>query len=113
VELIQADFVMPRDEITTEYGPGTAQHVQLHDGSMVTLRKVTEEYDPTNRDEAYATIRSLQAAGEVPTGLIYISPDSVDMMEQLNTVPGPLYDLPFESLCPGAAELDSLQTRFR
>ena len=50
--------------------------VMMHDGSWVTLRKVAEDYDPTDRDRAYAYIRERQKAGEVVTGLLYISPDS-------------------------------------
>ena len=29
----------------------------MHDGSWVRLRKVAEDYDPTDRDRAYAYIR--------------------------------------------------------
>ena len=79
VEVVQADFVPPRDEITTDYDAGSVQSVMLHDGSWVQLRKVAEDYDPTDRDRAYAYIRDRQKAGEVLTGLLYISPDSKDM----------------------------------
>ena len=54
VEVIQADFVPLRDPIETDYAEGTVQSVTLHDGSVVKLRKVAEDYDPTNRDAAYA-----------------------------------------------------------
>jgi 2-oxoglutarate ferredoxin oxidoreductase subunit beta len=52
-------------------------------------------------------------AGEIATGLLYISPDSVEMQDQLEAVPTPLVDLPYEDLCPGSAELETLQHRFR
>jgi 2-oxoglutarate ferredoxin oxidoreductase subunit beta len=85
----------------------------MHDGSWVTFRKVAEHYDATNRDVAYNYIRDRQNAGEVLTGLLYISPDSPDMAEQNEIVAGPLTNLPFEQLCPGSAELEKLQARFR
>ena len=113
LEVIQADFTMPRDEIVTDYPPNTAKRVQLHDGSFVTLRKVGEDYDPTDRDKSYTHIREHQLKGEVATGLLYISPESVDMMDQNEAVPEPLYNYPYEDLCPGSAELDKLQLRFR
>ena len=47
------------------------------------------------------------------TGLLHISPDSADMHEQSGTVDAALVDLPFEQLCPGDAELQALQQRFR
>ncbi|HTH26137.1 MAG TPA: 2-oxoacid:ferredoxin oxidoreductase subunit beta, partial [Vicinamibacterales bacterium] len=50
VEVIQTDFVPLRDPIETDYAEGTMQSVTLHDGSIVKLRKVAEDYDPTDRD---------------------------------------------------------------
>ena len=113
VEVVQADFVPPRDEITSEQAPGSAKSVMMHDGSWVTFRKVAEHYDPSDRDRAYHYIREKQKEGEVLTGLLYLSPDSKDMVEQNELVPAPLTTLPFEQLCPGSAELDKLQARFR
>ncbi|MFN2445152.1 MAG: 2-oxoacid:ferredoxin oxidoreductase subunit beta [Vicinamibacterales bacterium] len=113
VEVVQADFVPPREEITTEYDAGTIRNVLLHDGSWVRLHKVAEDYDPTDRDRAYSFIREHQRAGEVVTGLLHLSTDSKDMHDQSETVATPLVDLPYEQLCPGDAELQKLQQRFR
>ncbi len=113
VEVVQADFVPPREEITAEYDEGTVQNVMLHDGSWVQLRKVAKDYDPTNRDAAYAYVRDRQRAGETVTGLLYISPDSKDVHDQNDTVPGPLHDLPHEQLCPGNDALQKLMGQFR
>ena len=71
VEVVHADFVPLRDPIETDYAEGSVQSVTLHDGSIVKLRKVAEDYDPTNRDAAYAAIRDHQRKGEVMTGLLY------------------------------------------
>ncbi len=113
VEIVNADFVPPASAITAEYEPGGARTVTLHDGSTVRLRKVAEDYDPTDRDRAYAYIREKQVAGEVVTGLLYLSADSRDLHEQIDTVPASLATLPHGHLCPGNAELQKLQTRFR
>jgi 2-oxoglutarate/2-oxoacid ferredoxin oxidoreductase subunit beta len=113
VEIVHADFVPPREEIKTEYEPGDVRNVMLHDGGWVRLRKLAADYDPTDRDRAYAYIRERQAAGEVLTGLLYISADSRDMHTQNDTVAGALTDVPYEQLCPGAAELQRMQQRFR
>jgi 2-oxoglutarate ferredoxin oxidoreductase subunit beta len=59
------------------------------------------------------SIQERQQQGEVVTGLLYISADSQDMHDQAETVPGPLTNLPHEQLCPGNAELQRLQQRFR
>jgi 2-oxoglutarate/2-oxoacid ferredoxin oxidoreductase subunit beta len=113
VEIVQADFVPPAEEITTEYAEGTVRNVMLHDGGWVRLRKLAKDYDPTDRDSAYAYIRERQRAGEVVTGLLHISTASQDMHEQAGTVNRALTELPYEALCPGSAELDRLQQSFR
>ena len=113
VEIVQADFVPPAAEITTQYDAGDSRSVQLHDGSVVRLRKTAEDYDPTDRDRAYAHIRERQRAGEVLTGLLHISPDSKDLHEQSNTIDQPLTQVAYNLLCPGSVELEKLQQRFR
>jgi len=113
VELVQADFVPFTTAITAEYDPGSVQSVTMHDGSTVRLRKIAEDYDPTDRDRAYAYIRDRQADGELVTGLLYLSSDARDMHDQSDTVATPLTQLPYDVLCPGSAELEKLQKRFR
>jgi 2-oxoglutarate/2-oxoacid ferredoxin oxidoreductase subunit beta len=113
VEVVQADFVPPAAEITTEYEPGSVRSVMLHDGGWVRLRKLAEDYDPTDRDRSFAHIREHQKAGEIATGLLYISSDSKDLHDQNDTVPIPLTELPYEMLCPGDDALQKLQQRFR
>ena len=113
MELVQADFVPPASAITAEYEPGSARNVMLHDGSWVRLRKIAEDYDPTDRDRAYTYIRDRQRDGELVTGLLHLSRDSSDLHDQSETVATPLTQVPYEALCPGSAELEKLQRRFR
>jgi 2-oxoglutarate/2-oxoacid ferredoxin oxidoreductase subunit beta len=113
VEIVNADFVPPASEITADYGAGDVRTVMLHDGGAVRLRKLAADYDPTDRDRAYAYIRERQSAGEILTGLLYVSSDSRDVHDQNDTVPVPLTQLPHEALCPGNGELQKLQARFR
>jgi 2-oxoglutarate/2-oxoacid ferredoxin oxidoreductase subunit beta len=113
VEVVQADFIGPHDEITVDYAEGDVKSVMLHEGGWVRLRKLAADYDPTDRDRAYGYIRERQRAGEVVTGLLYISAESKDMHEQSGTVERSLVDIPYERLSPGAAELAKLQEAFR
>jgi 2-oxoglutarate ferredoxin oxidoreductase subunit beta len=112
-EITHADFVPPRTEITADYAEGGVRDVVMHDGSIVRFRKVDPDYDPTNRDSAYAFLRARQEAGEVVTGLLYIDPKSQDMHAMNRTIDRPLVDVPFEELCPGAAALEKLMASFR
>jgi 2-oxoglutarate ferredoxin oxidoreductase subunit beta len=113
VEVVSADFVPLRDEITTDYPEGSLQNVTMHDGSVVKFRKVDANYDATDRDAAYAHIREHQKKGEVVTGLLYISPDSKDVHDQNETVAAPLFNLPHDQLCPGNDALQKLMQQFR
>jgi 2-oxoglutarate ferredoxin oxidoreductase subunit beta len=113
VEVVQADFVPIRDEITTEYAEGALQSVMLHDGSWVKLRKIAADYDPTDRDKAYAHIRMHQTKGEVVTGLLYLSADSKDVHDQNETIDTPLFNLTHSELCPGNDALQKLMAQFR
>lgn len=108
-----ADFVPLSEEITTDIAAGEMRDVKMHDGSVVRFRKVADEYDPTDRDAAYAYVRDRQQAGEVVTGLLYIDPESRDMHDVLNTVEQPLWDFPYSELCPGSDALDALMANYR
>ena len=114
-EMTAVDFVPLRREITTDSdtnGGGTVS-VTMHDGSVVRLRKVAEDYDPTDRDAAYAHIRALQQKKEIATGLLYLDDSAQDMHAVNRTVDRPLVELPFEELCPGNAALSELMEEFR
>jgi len=107
------DFVPLRREITAESEPGAVMAVTMPDGSVVRFRRVAEDYDPTDRDAAYTYVRRAQEKGEVPTGLLFVQPDSADMHAINRTVDRPLVELPYEELCPGAAALDRLMEEYR
>jgi 2-oxoglutarate/2-oxoacid ferredoxin oxidoreductase subunit beta len=112
-EIAPVDLVPMRKEITASNGNGAAMSVTMHDGSIVRFRKVGEDYDPTNREKAYAYVRERQQLGEVVTGLLYIDPSANDMHAVNDTVQQPLVDLPYETLCPGSQALDELMEEFR
>ncbi len=113
LEVVQADYIAVRDEITRAYAPGTVTRVQLHDGGYVNLRKVDEDYDPTDRDKAYSFIRERQTAGETVTGLLYVTSESVDMVDKNELAATPLTRVSYEQLCPGSKALDEFQKRLR
>jgi 2-oxoglutarate ferredoxin oxidoreductase subunit beta len=112
-ELTAVDFVPLRREITAATNDDTPVSVTMHDGSVVRFRRVAPEYDPTNRDAAYAYVRAAQARGEVVTGLLHIDESASDMHAIAGTVARPLVDLPYEELCPGSAALAELMEEYR
>jgi 2-oxoglutarate ferredoxin oxidoreductase subunit beta len=63
------DVITVRREITTEYEPGPVQEVRQHDGSVIRLRKLAEDYDPCNRIAAMNYVQSRYAIGGDRHGL--------------------------------------------
>ena len=102
-----------RTEISAAYAPGTTLDVTVHDGTIVRLRKIEPDYDPTDRDRAYAYVRASQTRGEVATGLLYLATGTPDMHDVENSVDRPLTQIPYEELCPGSAALADLMEEFR
>ena len=111
-EVVHADLVEPRAEISVSLAAGAVMDVRMHDGSTVRLRKVSADYDPTDRDAAYAYVRARQREGEVCTGMLYLETGAPDLHDGENTVAMPLVDVPFEQLCPGSAALDAFMQDF-
>jgi 2-oxoglutarate/2-oxoacid ferredoxin oxidoreductase subunit beta len=109
----QLDVMLPRAEIAVDYDPGAAIEVEQHDGSVLRLRKLDEDYDPRDRIVAMNLIQQRQARGEVVTGLLYVDPDAGDLHAHLDTVPAPLNSLEAAELSPGAAVLDRINASLR
>ena len=107
------DFMPAKTEITTEYAPGTLQEVVQHDGSVLRLRKLHEDYDASDKAGAMNYLLQRQAAGEVVTGLLYLRPDADDLHRLLNTVDVPLNQLSEKELIPGAAALEKFNASLR
>ena len=113
VEAVHADFIPLKREITVPETGEEVRVVEMHDGARVRLRSTASDYDPTNRESAYAHVRACQARHEIATGLLFVDENGRDMHDYLKTVPTPLVDLPFEALCPGKDALGKLMDRYR
>src|SRR6266481_6412847 len=96
-------FVPYFEDISVDYEPGTAQEVTMHDGSKLILKKLEEDYDPTDKIGALKRLHETARRGEFATGLIYIEPDRDDFLTQLNVVDEPLATLPLDRIRPGRA----------
>jgi len=110
---IHADYVSPAEEIKAAYDKGELMPIELHDGSKILLRKISEDYSVHNRGAAIDYIRAHHRRGEVVTGLLYIDESEPDMHGINHTTSVPLTDLPFDVLCPGSEALASVQRNFR
>jgi len=111
--LNRVDFIEGREEITADYEPGSLTTVQQHDGSLLRLRKLGEEYDPSDKVAAMKRVQEGMHAGEVVTGLLYVDPSPKDLHDNLNTVDVPLNTLDAEELVPGPAALERINAGLR
>src|SRR5213592_519648 len=111
--LSEVSFVPFFEDITIDYAPGSTQEVRLHDGSRLLLKKLEEDYDPTDKITAMKRLQETARRGEFATGLIYIEPDRDDFLEQLNLSDEPLATLPLEKIRPGREALDEIMDSLR
>lgn len=112
--VVEADFVPLKKEISTEYGPGEALPVMLHDGSRVVLRKLAEDYDPSDELAAHDYMQQHIAKGEYLTGLLHCRSTQDSEFHALHQTPEvPLNQIPFKRLNPGAQQLGNLLARYR
>jgi 2-oxoglutarate ferredoxin oxidoreductase subunit beta len=87
--------------------------VVQHDGSVVRLRKLAPDYDPTDRIGVMNYLQERASAGEVVTGVLYVQPDAADLHQHLNTVETPLGQLTERELCPGSVALERINAALR
>ncbi len=107
------DFMTPGEEITADYAPGEVVDVPQHDGTVLRLRKLHEDYDPTDRFAALSYMNAHAQHGEVVTGLLYMDPLATDLHTAFNTCATPLNALRESQLCPGAGVLAKLNAALR
>ncbi len=106
-------FVPSFEDIAVEYDPGTTYDVRMHDGSHLRLRKLHEDYDPSNRVSAVKALMESHEKGEVLTGVFYIDPKKPSFIDLLNLVDEPLGQLAEDRVRPGKPVLDEIMSRLR
>ncbi|MET4575153.1 2-oxoacid:ferredoxin oxidoreductase subunit beta [Ottowia thiooxydans] len=107
------DFITGREEITATIAPGEVRDVEQHDGTVLRLRKLHADYDPTDRVSAMGYMNARAAEGELLTGLLFVEGQTDDLHASLNTSAKPLNGLGTTDLCPGAAALEKINAGFR
>jgi 2-oxoglutarate/2-oxoacid ferredoxin oxidoreductase subunit beta len=107
----EVGFVPHFQEIDVEYDPGTTIDVEMHDGSHLRLRKLHENFDPTDRSTAISALMAAHSKDEVLTGIFYLDTKKPSFTEMLNLVDEPLGTLPDERVRPGRTVLDEVMQR--
>ncbi len=111
--LNRIDFIDLAAEVKAEPAPGEVLTLPQADGSLMRLRKLHMEHQPTDRIAAMNLVQAHQAKGEVVTGLIYVNSEAQDLHAALNTCAQPLNTLAADVLCPGSAALKRVNEALR
>src|SRR5213082_2186041 len=111
--LQEVSFVPHFEDINVEYDPGSTIQVTMHDGSRLNLRKLEEDYDPTDKIRAMTRLTEAHDKGEVLTGVFYVNPEAPNFLDMLNVVDQPLATLPDSVTRPGKEVLDAVMEELR
>jgi 2-oxoglutarate ferredoxin oxidoreductase subunit beta len=101
------------DDIAVDYDSGQVYEVEMHDGSTLRLRKLHEDYDPTDRANAVKTLMEAEEKNEVLTGVLYINTEKPTFTDLLNIVDEPLATLPESMTRPPKSALDALMVNLQ
>ncbi|SRR5579872_672223 len=111
--LQEISFVPSFEEINVEYDPGTTINVTMHDGSHLRLRKLEEDYDPTDKVRALTRLHQSQEKNEMLTGILYLNTHAPTFTDMLNLVDEPLATLPESAVRPGREVLEQAMEELR
>jgi len=112
-EITEVGFVPHFQDITVDYDPGTTYNVEMHDGSQMRLRKLHEDYNPTDPIGAVKQLTESHQKGEVLTGVFYINTQKPSFTQMLNLVDEPLGQLPESRVRPPKSALDEVMGKLQ
>jgi 2-oxoglutarate ferredoxin oxidoreductase subunit beta len=107
------DFVPLAREISANYEEGATQSLRMHDGSVIHLHKLAQDWNPLDRFSAINAVQASKSKGEILTGLLYMNPESRELHDVIETSDKPLNSLTEKELCPGSQVLDGINESFR
>jgi 2-oxoglutarate ferredoxin oxidoreductase subunit beta len=106
------DFVPIRKKIEASYEEGCVESLEMHDGSIIQLRKLNKDWNPLDRLSAINAVQKAKTENEILTGLLYLQPDCHELHEILQTSEKPLNTLTESELCPGSEILKEINAGF-
>jgi 2-oxoglutarate ferredoxin oxidoreductase subunit beta len=108
--LHEISYIAPRNEIILEeeMKEGEIREVSMHDGSVIILKNLDKDYDPTNRYEAMRVLTEAHENNWLVTGLIYVQTGKPTLMDLYNLVDTPLNRLQEADLRPAPAMIDKV-----
>jgi len=111
--LQELDFVPSFEDITVDIPEGEVMDVQMHDGSHLRIRKLHQDFDPTDRHKSLVALEESEARGEVLTGVLYLNTNKPTFLDLLNMADEPVATLPQSRVRPAPAVLDQVMDELR
>jgi 2-oxoglutarate ferredoxin oxidoreductase subunit beta len=111
--LQEINFIPVFEDIAVEYDPGTTMEVTMHDGSRLRLRKLEEDYDPTDKIRAITRLNEAKKDGDMLTGVLYVNTQAPTFLDMLNITDQPLTTLPASVVRPGREVLEQVMEELR
>jgi 2-oxoglutarate/2-oxoacid ferredoxin oxidoreductase subunit beta len=111
--LQEINFIPAFENISVDYDPGTTLEVEMHDGSKLRLRKLEEDYDPTDKIHAITRLNEAKEKGEMLTGVLYVNTKVPTFLDLLNITEEPLATLPASVVRPGPEVLEQVMEELR
>ena len=94
--------------VISDYDPGTLRLVDMPDGSVIQLRKLETDYDPSDKIGAMQRLMTAEGKQELITGLIYYDDSRSTLPQVSNLVDMPLSQLTDEQIRPSRETLEDL-----
>jgi 2-oxoglutarate ferredoxin oxidoreductase subunit beta len=102
------EFVPFFEDIAVEYDEGTETDVKMFDGSLLRLKKLARDWNPTDKINAVKALHEAAGLQEVLTGVLYVEENKPTFIDMLNLVDQPLWNLPLSVTRPGKEVLDTV-----
>lgn len=99
-------------EFDDPFEEGEVREVTMHDGSIIILKKLEKDYDPTDRWQALRVMEEAQRNNWLVTGLIYYEQGRPSLTDLYNLPEKPLNRLTESDLRPAPETLNSLNLSF-
>ena len=92
--------------ILEEFKQGEIKEVKMHDGSVVILKKLEQDYNPANKSQAMQILEEAEQNQWFITGLIYVDPDQPSLYDYMDLIEEPMNRLSSERIRPNKNSLE-------
>lgn len=107
------DLVPKEQEIIVREPNQILETIELHDGSVLHLRRQPNSLDIQSRESVLKSLEDAKQKEQVLTGLLYLNTKQKNTHEIINTSDKPLNSMTKDDLCPGSEILEAINESLR